>query len=142
MARFFLFADLVAVFEVGVGAVPFGLEGNVGHLGEEVDFVGFAGFWVDEVDGGGFAVFLELELDGEFVVDFVEGGDHWVAVAEWVVGDFVLEGVMTYDFENISLPGPDGNYDQVDDFSVWALRPHLSDNLNDLYGHMESELDR
>jgi hypothetical protein len=56
--------------------------------------------------------------------------------------DFVLEGVMTYDFENISLPGPDGNYDQVDDISVWALRPHLSDNLNNLYGHMESELDR
>jgi hypothetical protein len=56
--------------------------------------------------------------------------------------DFVLEGVMTYDFENISLPGPDGNHDQVDDISVWALRPHLSDNLNNLYGHMESELDR
>jgi hypothetical protein len=49
---------------------------------------------------------------------------------------------MAYDFENISLPGPDGNHDQVDDISVWALRPHLSDNLNNLYGHMESELDR
>jgi hypothetical protein len=56
--------------------------------------------------------------------------------------DFVLEGVMAYDFENISLPGPDGNYDQVDDISVWAFRPHLSDNLNDLYGHLESEMDR
>jgi len=57
--------------------------------------------------------------------------------------DFVLEGVMSYDFENISLPGPDGDYDRDgNDFSVWALRPHLSDNLNNLYGHMESELDR
>ncbi len=49
---------------------------------------------------------------------------------------------MAYDFENISLPGPDGNHDRVDDISVWAFRPHLSDNLNDLYGHLESELDR
>jgi hypothetical protein len=56
--------------------------------------------------------------------------------------DFVLSGVMAYDFENLSLPGPDGNHDQVDDISVWAFRPHLSDNLNDLYGHMESEMDR
>ena len=55
--------------------------------------------------------------------------------------NFVLEGVMSYDFENISLPGENG-YDRVDDFSVWALRPHLSDNLNDYYNHGESELDR
>ncbi len=55
--------------------------------------------------------------------------------------DFVLSGVMSYDFENISLPADNG-YDRVDDFSVWALRPHLSDNMNDYYGHLESELDR
>jgi hypothetical protein len=56
--------------------------------------------------------------------------------------DFVLEGVMAYDFENISLPGPDGMYNQSGDISVWALRPHLSDNLNNFEGHTESELDR
>jgi len=41
--------------------------------------------------------------------------------------DFVLAGVMAYDFENISLR---------------AFRPHLSDNMNNLYGHQESEMDR
>jgi hypothetical protein len=56
--------------------------------------------------------------------------------------DFQLTAVLSYGFEQFALPGPDGNLDQVDDFSVWAWRPHLHDSLNDLYGHPFSELDR
>jgi len=56
--------------------------------------------------------------------------------------DFELSSVLPYSFEHLALPGPDGNLDQVDDFGVWAFRPHLHDYLNDFLSHPVSELDR
>ena len=56
--------------------------------------------------------------------------------------DFVLTASLSYHFEEISLPGPDGNLDQVDDFSVWAWRPHLHDSMDNREGHAISEVDR
>ncbi len=56
--------------------------------------------------------------------------------------DFELSAALPYGFEHRALPGPDGNLDQVDDFSVWTWRPRLHDFLNDYLGHLNSELDR
>jgi hypothetical protein len=56
--------------------------------------------------------------------------------------DFLLTAVLAYGFEQFALPGSDGNLDQVDDFSVWAWRPHLHDSLDNFEGHPLSELDR
>jgi hypothetical protein len=56
--------------------------------------------------------------------------------------DFELSAVMPYGFQHDARPGPDGNFDRVDDFSVWKWNPILHDYLNDFLGHNASELDR
>jgi hypothetical protein len=56
--------------------------------------------------------------------------------------DFEFNAVLPYNFTHVALPGPDGNLDQVDDFSAWRWEPILNDYLNDFLGHANSELDR
>lgn len=57
--------------------------------------------------------------------------------------DFTLDSVMQYHFQQLSLPGPDGNWDRDGDIPYWTWGPILTDYTNDYSPkHLASELDR
>lgn len=60
--------------------------------------------------------------------------------------NFTLNSVMQYHFQQLSLPGSDGNWDRVGDIPYWTWGPLLSDYTdltdNTAQAHHRSELDR
>ena len=57
--------------------------------------------------------------------------------------DFNLSTVLQYHWQLLSQPGPDGNWNRVNDVPYWTWGPILSDYTNDYSPkHLVSELDR
>jgi hypothetical protein len=57
--------------------------------------------------------------------------------------DFTLRTVMQYTMQQICDPGPNGQYDRLDDVPVWIWGPLLDDYENDFFAlHPLSEIDR
>jgi len=57
--------------------------------------------------------------------------------------DFALRTVMQYTMQQVCDPGPNGQYDRVDDVPVWIWGASLDDYENDFFPqHQLSEIDR
>ncbi|MGQ0797091.1 MAG: hypothetical protein ACT4OI_04395, partial [Methanobacteriota archaeon] len=57
--------------------------------------------------------------------------------------DFHIDSAMQYQFWQLALPGPNGQFDRTDDIPYWQMGPVLTDYSNDWSTvHYVSELDR
>jgi PKD repeat protein len=97
--------------------------GNVSYQANYLDSTKAAGWW-------------GMEL--AWFEDFSFAGSLGAATV-----DFTLNTIMQYQFQLLSLPGPNGQYDRADDVPYWTWGPILTDYTNDYTPtHLISELDR